>query len=316
MYIITGGTGFLGGHIVRQLKKLDAEIFIVRRAYYDLRVEEDARRLFERFKNKKEVCVINLAASVGGIGFNKNHPYRLYYDNLMINTNVIEQARRVMVDKLVQVGTTCSYPKFCSPPFQEVSIWDGYPEQTNAPYGIAKRAALAQIQAAWKEYEFLGIYLIPTNLYGPYDTFLESKSHVIPAMIKKFFDAKDGITDKVTLWGTGKATRDFLYVEDAAKGIILAARDYSNPMEPLNLGSNQQTTIEVLAHHLSKIIDYNGKIEWNSTMPDGQPKRLLDNSRIRYELGWYPTTTLLDGLKKTVDWYGELRGEKNNNVPI
>ncbi len=307
MYIITGGSGFLGGHIISNLKDSNKEFFIVRRGDYDLRIENDARRLFERFKGTSNLKVINLAASVGGIGFNKNHPYQLFYDNLLINANVIEHARRINVDKFVQIGTTCSYPKYCPTPFNERSIWDGYPEETNAPYGIAKRASLAQLQAAWHEYKFMGIYLIPTNLYGPFDTFDPARSHVIPALIKKFYDAIDNDNSEVTIWGSGRATRDFLYVVDAAKAIILACDNYEDPEQPINLGSGVQTSISVLTHRIQKIIEFKGQIKWNKTMPDGQPKRLLDTRKARTELGWSAQTLLINGLETTINWYKETR---------
>lgn len=305
-YVITGGTGFLGGHIQNVLKEKNMEFDIPRRSDYDLRYKEDADRLFNHYR-RDDVVVINLAASVGGIGFNRAHPYSLYYDNLMINTNVIDACVRLRIPKLVQIGTTCSYPKHCPTPFQEGSLFDGYPEETNAPYGIAKRASLVQLQAAYQEYDFNGVYVLPTNLYGPFDTFAPEKSHVVPALIKKFFDAIDNKEKEVVVWGTGRATRDFLYVEDAARGILKVAEQYDNPMQPVNLGSNEQTSITILVHFIEKILGWKGQVVWDKSKPDGQPKRLLDTRVARSQLDWKAEVKLREGLTRTIEWYKGIR---------
>ena len=246
--------------------------------------------------------VIHLAARVGGIGFNKKYPATLFYDNAIMGIQLMEAARQARVQKFVQVGTVCAYPKYTPVPFKEENLWEGYPEETNAPYGIAKKILLVQAQAYREQYGFNVIYLLPVNLYGPRDNFHPEYSHVIPALIKKILDAKESGEDHVTLWGTGKPTREFLYVEDAAEGIILAAEKY-NKKDPVNLGSGWEISIKDLAELLLELIGFNGEIRWDTSKPDGQPKRRLDVSRAQYEFGFKAKVDLKEGLKRTIDWY-------------
>ena len=246
--------------------------------------------------------LIHAAAVCGGIGANRAEPARFFFENAIMGLHVIDAARRHGVRKFVQIGTVCSYPKFADPPFSEDAIWDGYPEETNAPYGLAKKMTMVQLQAARAELGFNGIFLLPTNLYGPGDEFAEHKSHVIPALIKKFIEAKKQGDKKVTVWGSGNASRDFLHVKDAAEAITLAIEKWNNPA-PLNIGSGNPIRIGALAHMIATIIDYEGSIKYDITMPDGQPKRGLNISRIRDSLGWEPKVKLSDGLKETIEWY-------------
>lgn len=302
--IVTGGGGFLGKHLIKQLQAKGCIPFVPRMVDYDLRYFSDIQRMFKDAIRTN--IVINLAANVGGIGYNQAHPYSLFYDNLQMGINLIDESLRRGISKFVQLGTVCAYPKWAKPPFNEGALWDGYPEETNAPYGLAKKMLLVQLQAARAEFGFNGIYLLPTNLYGPGDEFAPYRSHVIPAMIKKFVEGKVSGSDKVTLWGTGNVSRDFLYVEDAAKAIVMAAENY-NTSEPLNIGSGKEIRISSLAYHIRNLTGYEGKIHWDTSMPDGQPRRGLDISAIKHALGWQPETELLDGLEKTIEWYMKQR---------
>lgn len=297
--IITGAFGFVGSHLTAKLRELGANLFLPTSTEYDLR---------KPFQVDAMLCdagkidiLINLAANVGGIGYNQAHGYDLFYDNACINLHLIHSSIQRKVEKFVQIGTVCSYPKFTTVPFDERCLWDGYPEETNAPYGLAKRMSLVQLQEARKTYGLNGIYILPTNLYGPGDNFNPEQSHVIPALIKKFDDAIKAEQNEVELWGTGRASRDFLFVQDAIDGIILLAEKYNEP-EPINLGSGNEVTIAVLAHFISQIMNFKGEIKWDFTKPDGQPRRGLRIWRAK-ELGWKPKIDLKDGLKQTIDWY-------------
>lgn len=246
--------------------------------------------------------VIHLAAKVGGIGFNKKYPATLFYDNAIMGIQLMEAARQAGVQKFVAIGTVCAYPKYTPVPFKEEDLWKGYPEETNAPYGIAKKMLLIQAQAYREQYGFNAVYLLPVNLYGPKDNFHPEYSHVIPALIRKIFEAKESGEDSITLWGTGKPTREFLYVEDAAEGIILATEKY-NKSDPVNLGSGWEISIKDLAELLLELIGFDGEIRWDASKPDGQPRRRLDVSKAEKEFGFKAKVDLKEGLKRTIDWY-------------
>lgn len=298
--VVTGGAGFLGSHLVDRLKAEGCEPFVVRSAQYDLRHEEGIVAML-RAAGKVDV-LFHLAATVGGIGLNKAHPGLLCYENLVMGILLIEQARLHGVGKFVSVGTVCAYPR-SEYILREEHLWDGYPDPTNAPYGLAKRMLSVLLHSYWKEYRFPSVYVIPTNLYGPRDNFDLQTSHVIPAMIRRFLEADD----EVILWGTGRPTRDFLYVEDAVEGILLAAERCERP-EPINLGLGQEVSIQVLAHLIQRLTGFEGKIRWDNSRPDGQPRRVLNICRAKDVLGWVPKTLLEEGLGKTIDWYRERRG--------
>lgn len=299
--LITGASGFIGSHLCAELSKLDLSLlFAPASVNFDLRQPYDIEGMFKYHPIEFDI-LINLAANVGGIGYNQNHPYSLFYDNIQIGVNLIHAAIAHKVKKFVQIGTVCAYPKFTPVPFQEACLWDGYPEETNAPYGIAKRVTLTQLQAARQEYGFNGIYILPTNLYGPGDNFNENQSHVIPALIKKFIDAKRQGLDEVEVWGTGTASRDFLFTKDAISGIMLLAEKYDKP-EPVNLGSGNEVRIMALAHLIQKLTGFDGRIKWDSSKPDGQPRRGLRIWTAK-QLGWSPQTSLEDGLKETIEFY-------------
>lgn len=291
--VITGSHGFVGTHLIRKLNELDCVPIGIKSGEYDLRNMVDCRKVLECQPD----YVFNLAANVGGIGYNQKHPYSLYFDNTAINLNMIQAAIENKVKKFIQLGTVCAYPKFVSVPFNEESLWDGYPEETNAPYGLAKRNSLIQLQTAREEFGFNGIYLLPTNLYGPGDHFEEARSHVIPALIKKFVEAKD----EIEIWGSGNASRDFLYIDDAIEGILLAAEHYNLPT-PINLGSGREVRIGVLVEYLKKIFQFKGKILYNTNKPDGQPRRCLRIWKAK-QLGWQPKIGLKEGLRATTSWY-------------
>ena len=298
--LVTGGAGFLGFRVVEKLKKLGAKnIFVPRSKDYDLR---DKNVCADVVKDKD--IIIHLAAVVGGIGANMKNPGKFFYDNLSMGINLMEEARLANVKKFVAVGTICAYPKHTPVPFKEECLWDGYPEETNAPYGLAKKMLLVQSQAYRQQYGFNSIYLLPVNLYGPRDNFHPEDSHVIPAIIRKCVEAKEKNEDKIIVWGDGTATREFLYVEDAAEGIVLAAEKYNKP-DPLNLGSGVEISIKNLVHKIAKYTGFNGKIEWDTTKPNGQPRRCLDVSKVYKEFGFKAKTNFDDGLNKTIQWYYE-----------
>lgn len=296
--VVTGGAGFLGSHLVAELQKeKPAEIVVPRSAQYDLRNREEAAEVV-----KNADIVIHLAANVGGIGYNQEHPAELFYDNLLMGTHVLHESYLAGVKKFVGIGTICAYPKYTPVPFKEEDLWNGYPEETNAPYGLAKKMLLVQSQAYQDQYNFPAIYLLPTNLYGPHDNFDPNSSHVIPALIRKFVEAKDSNTPEVVVWGTGAPTREFLFVEDAARAIVLATKHYNKP-EPVNLGSNFEISIAELAHTIGDVVGYTGKIIFDTSKPDGQPRRKIDTTRAEEGFNFVSSVTFPKGLKKTVEWY-------------
>jgi GDP-L-fucose synthase len=298
--VVTGGAGFLGSHLSQQLQERDcSQIFIPRSKDYDLCDQDAIRALLTQTKPH---VILHLAAVVGGIGANRQHPGKFFYDNAMMGIQLIEQARRFGVEKFVCVGTVCAYPKFTPTPFKEEDFWNGYPEETNAPYGLAKKMLLVQLQAYRQEYEFPGIYVVPVNLYGPRDNFDLETSHVIPAFIRKFVEAKQSDEATVVAWGSGEATREFLYVEDAAEGILLAAEHYDQP-EPVNLGSGQEIKIRELAGLIQNLTDFHGDLTWDTRRPDGQPRRCLDTTRAWQAFGFRAQTPLKEGLRQTIQWY-------------
>jgi len=291
--VVTGGMGFLGTYLVKKLKEHGAtKVVPLAHHDYELRDRTQIRRMFDDLHPE---VIIHLAAVVGGIGANQLHPGSFFYDNAIMGIQLIEEARLHAIEKFVQVGTICAYPKFTPVPFKEEDLWNGYPEETNAPYGLAKKMLLVQLQAYRQEYGFNGIYLLPVNLYGPGDNNDLVTSHVIPAMIRKFKEAKEQNLRSVTLWGDGSPTREFLYVEDAAEGIVLATERYDKP-EPVNLGSGQEISIKDLADLVKRLIGYQGMIVWDTTKPNGQPRRLLDVSRAEQEFGFKASSSLFDGL--------------------
>lgn len=298
--LLTGGAGFLGSHIVEQLAERGVrkdQLYVPRSRDLDLRKWENCVKAV-----KGRDIVIHLAAKVGGIGFNQNYPGELFYDNAIMGIQLIEAARQEGVKKCVVLGTVCAYPKFTPVPFSETELWNGYPEETNAPYGIAKRALLVQLQAYRQQYGFNGIYLLPVNLYGPRDNFNPESSHVIPALIKKFVDAVREKKDIVEVWGTGSASREFLYVDDAARGIVLASERYNKP-DPVNLGAGKEISIRELVEIIQKYTKFTGQIRWETKRPDGQPRRCLVVSRAREEFGFEATMAFDEGLKRTIMWY-------------
>jgi len=300
--VVTGGAGFLGSFVVEKLIEKDCEEIIVpRSSKYNL-VEKD--HVIKLYQEAKPNIVIHLAAVVGGIGANRENPGRFFYDNLMMGVMLMEQARLYGVDKFVVVGTICAYPKYTPIPFKEENLWDGYPEETNAPYGIAKKALLVQAQAYRQQYGLNTIYLLPVNLYGPRDNFNPESSHVIPALIKKCVDAIRRNDTEIVVWGTGKATREFLYVEDCAEGIILATENYNKP-DPVNLGAGFEISIRDLTQLIAKLTGFNGKIVWDESKPDGQPRRCLDTSKAKKEFGFEAKTNFEEGLRRTIEWYKE-----------
>lgn len=298
--VVTGGSGFLGSAVLAQLAATGAEhVFAPSSADYDLRERAAAAAMFDELGPD---LVIHLAARVGGIGANQVHPSELYLDNLLMGTYVIDEALRHDTPKTVVVGTICSYPKFTPVPFSEDSLFDGYPEETNAPYGIAKLAQLVQLQSNRTQHGQNGIYLMPTNLYGPGDKFHPAVSHVIPALIKKCVDAVDAGADRIEVWGTGSASREFLYVDDAARGIVLAAARYDGA-EPVNLGANHEMPIRELVDHVTAATGFDGEVTWDTSKPDGQPRRRVDASRAQAAFGFSASTDFAEGLARTVEWY-------------
>jgi GDP-L-fucose synthase len=298
--MVTGGAGFLGRSVVRRLERAGAsEIFVPRSRDYDLRTDDGVRRAFT---DAQPQMVIHLAAVVGGIGANRENPGKFFYENAVMGIQLMEQARLARVEKFVTIGTVCSYPKFTPVPFREEDLWNGYPEETNAPYGLAKKMLLVQGQAYREQYGFNVIHLIPVNLYGPGDNFDPATSHVIPALIKKCVDARESQASYVEVWGTGAASREFLYVEDAAEGIVLGAERY-DALEPVNLGVGDEITIRELATLIASLSEFRGEIRWDTTKPDGQPRRTLDPSRARDVFGFEARTALRDGLQATIQAY-------------
>jgi GDP-L-fucose synthase len=298
--VVTGGAGFLGRYVVRKLEERGSgRIFVPKIEEYDLREQSSIIRMYEA---SRPDIVIHLAAVVGGIGANRANPGQFFYDNAIMGIQLIEYARRFGVKKFVCLGTICAYPKFTPVPFKEEDLWNGYPEETNAPYGLAKKMLLVQLQAYRQQYGFNGIYLLPVNLYGPGDNFDPQSSHVIPALIKKCIDAQANHEPSITVWGTGRASREFLYVEDAAEGIILATVKYDKA-EPMNLGAGFEITIKELLERIADITGFKGALLWDPSKPDGQPRRMLNVVRAEKEIGFRAQTTLSVGLNRTVQWY-------------
>jgi len=303
--VVTGGAGFLGSYVLEGLKARNCQNILVPKIEdFDLRKEADIIRMY---KEMRPEIVIHLAATVGGIGANRLHPGKFFYDNLIMGIQLIEQARLHKIEKFVTVGTICAYPKICPVPFKEEHLWNGYPEETNAPYGLAKKMLLVQSQAYRDEYGFNSIYLLQVNLYGPRDNFSPESSHVIPALIKKCTDAIRQGKDAIEVWGTGKATREFLYAGDAAEGILLATEHYDGA-EPVNLGTGSEISIKDLVEMIADLTGFKGKIIWDKTKPDGQPRRCLDTSRAKRYFGFEAKMPFREGLKKTIDWYIQERG--------
>jgi GDP-L-fucose synthase len=302
---VTGGAGFLGRYVVEGLRQRGCrQILVPRSAQYNLVRMDDVIEMYEQMRPD---IVIHLAAVVGGIGANRKHPGRFFYENLMMGVQLMEQARLHSVEKFTAIGTICAYPKFTPVPFREEDLWNGYPEETNAPYGLAKKMLLVQSQAYRQEYGFHSIYLLPVNLYGPGDNFDPQSSHVIPALIKKCVDAVEQGRDFIECWGTGNVSREFLYAADAAEGILLATEFYDKP-EPVNLGTGKEITIRALAELIASLTGFDGQIRWNPSMPDGQPRRCLDTRRAKEEFGFEAQTDLQSGLRAAVEWYRSHRG--------
>lgn len=299
---VTGGAGFLGRHVVQALEQRDVvDVFVPRSADYDLRTHDAIQALFD---DAQPNLIIHLAAVVGGIGANRERPAEFFYDNITMGTQLLHAAWQHRVKKFVTIGTVCAYPKFTPVPFKEDDLWMGYPEETNAPYGLAKKMLLVQGQAYHQQYGFHAIYLLPTNLYGPHDNFDLQTSHVIPALIRKCLEAKQRGDAQIIAWGTGSPTREFLFVEDAAEGILLAAERY-NGIDPINLGSGMEISIKSLVEKIAAAVGYQGEIVWDDSKPDGQPRRSLDTSKAYEAFGFQAQTDFDEGLQKTVDWYLE-----------
>ena len=298
--IVTGGAGFLGRYVIKELKKRECRyMFVPRSKDFDLRVLEDIKRLL---KIARPDIIIHLAGIVGGIGANKKNPGKFFYDNLIMGVQLMEQARIFKIKKFVAIGTICSYPKLTQVPFKEEDLWSGYPEETNAPYGLAKKALLVQSQAYRQQYGFNSIFLLPVNLYGPGDNFSPEFSHVIPALIKKCFDAKRQNRKSIAVWGTGRPTREFIYVEDAARAIVMAGERY-NKLEPINIGSGFEISIKDLLKLIVNMTQFKGHIIWDKSKPDGQLRRQLDISRAKKEFGFKARMDFKKGLGKTIAWY-------------
>ncbi len=304
--IVTGGSGFLGRYLVQALEQRGCKnIFVPRRGHYDLCTEDGVLRAY---RDGRPQLVFHLAAIVGGIGANQSSPGEFFYDNLMMGALVMEHARRQGVEKFVSVGTVCSYPRLTPVPFRESELWNGYPEETNAPYGLAKKMLLVQGQAYRDQYGFNAIFLLPTNLYGPGDKYDPRTSHVIPALIKKCIEARDAGDDHIVVWGDGSATREFLYVSDAAEGLALAAERYDGP-EPVNLGSGFEISIRELAESIAKMTKFKGKFAWDTSKPNGQRRRRLDTLRAEQSFGFKARTSFEEGLRRTIDWYERAYGK-------
>jgi GDP-L-fucose synthase len=306
--LVTGGNGFLGHHVCDQLRNRgltiagessNPDVHIPTVEQYDLTIETEVKQMF---KDILPDVVIHLAAVVGGIGANRENPGAFYYKNMSMGLHMMEEARRHEVDKFVAIGTICAYPNHTPVPFKEEDLWDGYPETTNAPYGLAKKMMLVQAQAYREQFGFNAIYLLPVNLYGPRDNFNPASSHVIPALIKKCIDARNNGDDHISCWGTGSASREFLYVEDAAEGIIAATEKYDG-REPVNIGAGREIFIKDLVPMIAEICGFKGEIQWDSSKPDGQPRRCLDTTRASESFGWNAKTDFIDGLRTTIEWY-------------
>jgi GDP-L-fucose synthase len=311
--VVTGGAGFLGKNVVERLRQQGFnQVFVPRSCDYDLTEQASVRALL---KDVQPDLVIHLAAVVGGIGANAANPGKYFYDNLMMGVMLIEESRRLAVKKFVAVGTICSYPKFTPVPFSEDDLWNGYPEETNAPYGLAKKMLLVQSQAYREQYGFNSLFLMPVNLYGPNDNFDHESSHVIPALIRKFIEAKAASAPTVELWGDGSPTREFLYVDDAARGIIMAAEQY-NESEPVNLGSSEEIAIKDLAELVKNLIGYKGEIKWNTSKPNGQPRRKLNTQRAEQKFGFKAEVPFSEGLQRTIDWYMAHRQQQDADVNL
>lgn len=298
-YLVTGGAGFLGSRIVSQLRTAGADVYVPLRKDYNLVDRSAIKRLFQ---DAKPDIVIHAAAVVGGIGANRANPGRFFYENLMMGVQSLEEARLTGVKKFVAIGTICAYPKFTPVPFKEEDLWTGYPEETNAPYGLAKKMLLVQSQAYRQQYNFNSIFLLPVNLYGPGDNFDPSSSHVIPALIRKVLEAKRDGSDEIEVWGTGRATREFLYVDDCAAAIVLATERY-NGAEPVNIGTGYEISIKDLVELIVKLAEFKGRLRWDTSKPDGQPRRCLDTSRAEREFGFRAKVTFEEGLGRTIEWY-------------
>lgn len=298
--LVTGGNGFLGSRVAEILKEKGV-IHIVTPTSKECNLTKvsNCRRIVKGID-----IIFHLAANVGGIGLNRDRPAELFYDNLMMGAQLLHEAKKARVGKVIAVGTICSYPKFSPIPFTEEHIWEGYPEETNAPYGLAKKMLLVQSQAYRKQYDFRSIVLFPTNLYGPKDNFNPESSHVIPALILKIYKAKKSKSKEIFVWGDGSATRDFLYVDDAARGIVLAAEKYDDS-QPINLGSGEEVSIKDLTNMIARLMHYNGTIKWDSTKPNGQPRRCVSSKRAEKELGFKPSIKLENGLKQTISWFAD-----------
>ena len=298
--VVTGGAGFLGRVVCDRLRSAGCrDIFVPRRAEYDLTSESAVRRLYD---SAKPHVVLHLAAEVGGIGANRENPGRFFFANMAMGLHLIEEARKRNLEKFVQVGTICAYPKFTPVPFKEEDLWNGYPEETNAPYGVAKKALLVMLESYRAQYGLKGVYLLPVNLYGPHDNFDLRSSHVIPALIRKCVEAVDSRAPYIECWGTGSASREFLYVDDAADGILAAADIMEDPV-PINLGTNMEITIRDLVTLIARLTGFTGEIRWDASKPDGQPRRCLDVTRADRLLHWHARIGFEEGLRRTIDWY-------------
>ena len=308
---VTGGAGFLGSYVIKKLSQRGCrDILVPAIEEYDLVRLDEIKRMYD---DMRPDVVIHLAAVVGGIGANREHPGEFFYKNLMMGVQLIEEGRLRGIEKFVAIGTVCAYPKFTPVPFKEEDIWNGYPEETNAPYGLAKKMLLVQSQAYRAEYEFNSIFLLPVNLYGPRDNFDPASSHVIPALIKKCVDAIESGADYIECWGTGSASREFIYVEDAAEGILLATEHYNGP-EAVNIGSGFEITIKELVDKIAVLTGFKGEIRWDASKPDGQPRRCLDTSKAKELFGFEARTSFDEGLKVTIEWYKKARAEQKTKV--
>ncbi len=299
--VVTGGHGFLGYHVVQLLKSRGYSAVVPHSADYDLRRRDAVRKMYADMRPE---IVIHLAARSGGIGINQKQPGKFLYDNLVMGLEMINSAQEFGLKKFVQVGTVCAYPKFTPVPFKEEDLWNGYPEETNAPYGLAKKMLMVQCQAYRQQYGLNAIYLIPVNMYGPRDNFDPNSSHVIPALIRKCIEAKQSGADHITVWGTGSASREFLYVDDCARAIVAATEKYDGAA-PVNIGSGAEITMRDLVLFIKKAVGFDGGVVWDATKPDGQPRRCLDTTRAAEEFGFHASTSFEDGIRKTVEWYQE-----------